>query len=416
MFWRPLSIRRRKVSEQSRRSASSRCVKSFVSRSSATRRPTRRRTTLSPPCGRAVTVRKALAGGRTRPVRGGDPAAPAGQGDPTARLEQTLEEQNELLRQLTQQQKQGAPHRPAPPRVDHLRARPRPPPPPRAHAPGPGAPIASQPRPGAPPPGPPPAQPPPAQPPPSGGGGGGGIDLGKTLGDVGKVAATVAPALLSLFSDRNAKRGVQAVDPHAVLDRLAQMPIATWSYWHDPSVRHMGMMAQDFYGQFGLGDTDRAFHPIDAHGVEMAAIQALNERQLGLDARLRMLEGYGAGADPAAAGPVVAVNPMWLKLGQVLSEVSAGFRATGIPLRSDQETFLRVVEHLAQVVSGLAQTPNDPSLLAEYNELSAFLAAHPDSVALAAFIETHPKIAPTMAVARAAAAPQYPPPTPYYYV
>jgi hypothetical protein len=361
------------------------------------------------------------AGWRPYAAGQGDPAAPAGQGDPTARLEQTLEEQNELLRQLTQQKQQrpDAPRRPASPRVDHVRARPRPPPPPPPRGQAPGSPIPSRPRPGAPPPAqPPPQQPPPAQPPPSGGGGGGGggVDLGKTLGDVGKAAATVAPVLLSLFSDRNAKRGIQAVDPHAVLDRLSQMPVATWSYWYDPSVRHMGVMAQDFYGQFGLGDTDRAFHPIDAHGVQMAAIQALNERQLGLDARLRMLEGYGAGADPGAPAPVVEVNPMWLKLGQVLSEVSAGFRATGIPLRSDQETFLRVVDHLAQVVNGLAQTPNDPALLAEYNELSAFLAAHPDSVALAAFIETHPKIAPTMAVVRAVAPPQYPPPTPYYYV
>jgi hypothetical protein len=37
-------------------------------------------------------------------------------------------------------------------------------------------------------------------------------------------------------------------------------------------------MAQDFYGAFGLGDSERHIHPIDADGVSMAAIQALYRR------------------------------------------------------------------------------------------------------------------------------------------
>ena len=57
------------------------------------------------------------------------------------------------------------------------------------------------------------------------------------------------------------------------------MPISTWSYKaDDPSVRHLGPMAQDFHAAFGLGRTDRAYDPIDAHGVELAAIKALYER------------------------------------------------------------------------------------------------------------------------------------------
>jgi hypothetical protein len=43
----------------------------------------------------------------------------------------------------------------------------------------------------------------------------------------------------------------------------------------DSTVRHMGPMAQDFHASFGLGDTDRAYDPIDAHGVTFAAIQGL---------------------------------------------------------------------------------------------------------------------------------------------
>jgi hypothetical protein len=69
------------------------------------------------------------------------------------------------------------------------------------------------------------------------------------------------------------------------------MPISTWSYKSDDrDVRHMGPMAQDFRAAFGLGDTDRAYHPIDAHGVTLAAIQALYDRVRKQDARLERLE------------------------------------------------------------------------------------------------------------------------------
>jgi hypothetical protein len=92
-------------------------------------------------------------------------------------------------------------------------------------------------------------------------------------------------------SDRNVKRDFEPVDPQSVLERVSRMPITTWSYkTDDASVRHMGMMAQDFYAEFGLGDGDRAFSPVDAHGVEMAAIQALYERINEQDARIRKLE------------------------------------------------------------------------------------------------------------------------------
>jgi hypothetical protein len=91
------------------------------------------------------------------------------------------------------------------------------------------------------------------------------------------------------------KRDLEPVDKQSVLERVSSLPISTWSYKSDdPSVRHMGMMAQDFYGEFGLGTTDRAFNPVDAHGVEMAAIQALYDRTQALEARMRKLEEENA--------------------------------------------------------------------------------------------------------------------------
>ncbi len=92
-------------------------------------------------------------------------------------------------------------------------------------------------------------------------------------------------------SDRNVKRDIEPVDVNTVLDVLASMPVSTWSYKSDdPAVRHLGPMAQDFHAAFGLGNTDRAYDPIDAHGVAFAAIQALDERMRLQDARINAIE------------------------------------------------------------------------------------------------------------------------------
>jgi hypothetical protein len=92
-------------------------------------------------------------------------------------------------------------------------------------------------------------------------------------------------------SDRNLKRDVEPVDDHAVLESVARMPVSTWSYKsEDPSVRHLGPMAQDFHEAFGLGDTDRAYDSIDAHGVAFAAIKGLYEEVQEQSARLERLE------------------------------------------------------------------------------------------------------------------------------
>jgi hypothetical protein len=93
------------------------------------------------------------------------------------------------------------------------------------------------------------------------------------------------------LSDRNVKRDIAPVDDQAVLEVLATLPVSTWSYKSDDlAVRHLGPMAQDFYSAFGLGDTDRAYNSIDAHGVALAAIKALYERSRAQDARIERLE------------------------------------------------------------------------------------------------------------------------------
>jgi hypothetical protein len=105
-------------------------------------------------------------------------------------------------------------------------------------------------------------------------------------------------------SDRNLKRDFEPVDKQAILESVARLPISTWSYKSDdPSVRHMGPMAQDFKATFALGNTDKAYNPIDAHGVSLAAIQALYERITEQDARLERLERENADLRATCTSP-----------------------------------------------------------------------------------------------------------------
>jgi hypothetical protein len=79
--------------------------------------------------------------------------------------------------------------------------------------------------------------------------------------------------------DRNAKQDFQPVDGLAVLEKVAAMPLSTWSYRaQGASVRHMGPMAQDFKSAFGVGSDDQRITTVDADGVALAAIQGLNQK------------------------------------------------------------------------------------------------------------------------------------------
>ena len=80
-------------------------------------------------------------------------------------------------------------------------------------------------------------------------------------------------------SDRNIKEGFAAVDADAVLDKVATLPITSWSYKAEgPQVRHIGPMAQDFKAAFEVGSTDKAIAKVDADGVALAAIQGVLHR------------------------------------------------------------------------------------------------------------------------------------------
>jgi hypothetical protein len=80
------------------------------------------------------------------------------------------------------------------------------------------------------------------------------------------------------FSDKNAKENFSKVNSREILELVATLPLSTWNYkTEDPSVRHIGPMAQDFYAAFSLGTGDTHIAPLDTNGVALAAIQALNQ-------------------------------------------------------------------------------------------------------------------------------------------
>jgi hypothetical protein len=79
-------------------------------------------------------------------------------------------------------------------------------------------------------------------------------------------------------SDRAAKANLTPVEGQEVLARLADLPITSWNYKNqNPSIRHIGPMAQDFHAAFGVGQDDTHISTLDADGVALAAFQGLYE-------------------------------------------------------------------------------------------------------------------------------------------
>jgi hypothetical protein len=81
-------------------------------------------------------------------------------------------------------------------------------------------------------------------------------------------------------SDRSRKTNFQPIDTLEVLDSVTTLPLQTWSYTNELTVRHLGPTAQDFRAAFALGADDKSFGTIDADGVALAAIQGLNQKMV----------------------------------------------------------------------------------------------------------------------------------------
>ncbi len=98
-------------------------------------------------------------------------------------------------------------------------------------------------------------------------------------------AGNVSALSFNPTSDRNAKRDIAEVDPQAVLEKLAALPVSTWRFKQTDEL-HMGPMAQDFAAAFGLGSDETRINLTDVGGVALAAIKALHRTVGAKDALL----------------------------------------------------------------------------------------------------------------------------------
>ncbi len=122
------------------------------------------------------------------------------------------------------------------------------------------------------------------------------------------------------LSDEASKTAITPVSGREVLRKLASVPISEWSYRaQEPSIRHIGPMAQDLRRAFGVGEDSRHITSIDADGISLAAIKGLNEKVRALERRLDASAGTAAGPGDGGSSP-----PLW-----ALAVLSLGCAALG---------------------------------------------------------------------------------------
>lgn len=102
---------------------------------------------------------------------------------------------------------------------------------------------------------------------------------------IGNVVGSLGAAWIS--SDKNKKQNVKPAN--SILNRMEKIPIRSWEYKPgavpgDDGSRHVGPMAQDFKGFFGLGNGTQ-IPVVDAVGVNMAATQQLARKVRKLEGR-----------------------------------------------------------------------------------------------------------------------------------
>ncbi|AXY73260.1 hypothetical protein D3H65_04385 [Paraflavitalea soli] len=120
-------------------------------------------------------------------------------------------------------------------------------------------------------------------------------------GQSSAVISTSTGAMLSTggvwqnASDVHRKHLFEDVQGEAILDKLRSIPIRRWGYLSEADdVRHLGPTAQDFYAAFGLGSDERSIGTVDADGVALAGVQALDVRTREQAAGIQKLEQENA--------------------------------------------------------------------------------------------------------------------------
>ena len=108
--------------------------------------------------------------------------------------------------------------------------------------------------------------------------------------NIGVRLASNGTQWLSL-SDARTKHRFRELETDDVLERIAAMPVTEWSYEaQDAGIRHIGPTAQDFHAAFGLGEDPLRIGTLDADGVALAGVRALEARSRAQASRIEALE------------------------------------------------------------------------------------------------------------------------------
>ena len=87
---------------------------------------------------------------------------------------------------------------------------------------------------------------------------------------------TISGTNYNTGSSREIKENFEPVDGVEILERLSKMPLTTWNAKGDPSQRHLGPIAEEWWSTFELGPGDKQVSLTDVGGVALAAIQGLD--------------------------------------------------------------------------------------------------------------------------------------------
>ena len=86
------------------------------------------------------------------------------------------------------------------------------------------------------------------------------------------------------------KENFKSIDVRKVLENACQMKIYRWRYAGSDEGSHIGPLAEDFFTSFKLGNDPRYISTVDADGVVLASIQALNEIREEQELTIEMLK------------------------------------------------------------------------------------------------------------------------------
>jgi len=123
----------------------------------------------------------------------------------------------------------------------------------------------------------------------------GGVVLYSNAGMSSGVSLAAGGGSWASVSDKHKKENFKKENAENVLKKVSGMEVTSWNYkTQAASIRHIGPMAQDFYGAFHFGDSDTTITTVDIDGISLLAIQALAKKTTELKQKAEEVEALKA--------------------------------------------------------------------------------------------------------------------------